>query len=123
DIHISNVYCRNARRAMYFNGLPEMNVENVLVENTAVYAQTGAQINESTGVTLRNVSVVPQKGAALMINNAKDIDVENFSCPEGLAEALIVTGSRNRDVVVESAQISAANTTLSKGAADAVTVK
>ena len=123
NIEIRNVWCRGARRAMLFNGLPEMNVENVLVENTAVYAQTGAQINESTGVTLRNVSVVPQKGAALMINNAKDIDVENFSCPEGLAEALIVTGSRNRDVVVESAQISAANTTLSKGAADAVTVK
>ena len=38
DIHIRNVWCRGARRAMYFNGLPEMNVERVTVENTQIYA-------------------------------------------------------------------------------------
>ena len=83
DIHISNVWCRGARRAMYFNGLPEMNVERVTVENARVYAQTGAQINESTSVLLRNVTVVPEKGPALMVNNVKDLMVENFTVPRG----------------------------------------
>ena len=46
---------------MYFNGLPEMNVEHVTVENTQIYARTGAQINESSDVVLRNVKVIPEE--------------------------------------------------------------
>ena len=122
DIHISNVWCRGARRAMYFNGLPEMNVERVTVENARVYAQTGAQINESTSVLLRNVTVVPEKGPALMVNNVKDLTVENFTCPEGMECALTVTGSRNRNVQIGSARITPENALLSKGAAKAVTI-
>ena len=123
NIHISNVWCRGARRAMYFNGLPEMNVERVTVENARIYAQTGAQINESTSVLLRDVQVIPEKGPALIVNNVKDLTVENFTCPEGMACAMTVTGSRNRDIRVQSPQISAENSQLSKGAAPAVTIE
>ncbi len=122
DIHISNISCRGARRAMYFNGLPEMNVERVTVENASIYARTGAQLNESTDVVLRNVHVVPAEGPALLLNNVKNLKTEQFICPEGLECALTVTGSRNRDVEVQSAQISEANAQLSKGAAPAVTL-
>lgn len=122
DIHISNVWCRGARRAMYFNGLPEMNVERVTVENARIYAQTGAQINESTAVLLRDVQVIPEKGPALLINNVKDLTVENFTCPDGMECAMTVTGSRNRDVKVQSPQISVENSQLSKGAAPAVKI-
>ncbi|MCH5335182.1 MAG: glycoside hydrolase family 28 protein [Alistipes sp.] len=109
NIDIRNVYCRGARRAMLFNGLPEMNVENVTVENTAIYAQNGAQINESTGVTFRNVKVVPEKGPALMINNAKNIEIDGFACPEGMETALTVTGSRNENIKIASKYISLSN--------------
>lgn len=123
DIYINNVWCRGARRAMYFNGLPEMNVERVTVENTCIYAQTGAQINESTDILLRNVRVVPEQGAALLLNNVKQVEVENFSCPEGLEPALKVTGSRNREITIQSAQITAENAQISPVALPAVTLK
>lgn len=123
DIHIRNVWCRGARRAMLFNGLPEMNVENVTVEDVSISSVLGAQINESTGVVLRNVTVYPRKGEALMMNNVKNVKVENFVCPEGMKSALSITGSRNEAVEVESARISAENTVLSKGAAKALVLK
>lgn len=122
DIHIKNVRCRGANRAMYFNGLPEMNVERVVVENASIYARTGAQINESSAVVLRNVRIVPEKGPALMLNNVKDFEADGFSCPEGMECAMTVTGSRNRDVRVRSEEITAANAQLSKGAAKAVAI-
>lgn len=123
DIFIRNVWCNGARRAMLFNGLPEMNVENVTLDDVSICATLGAQLNESTDVRLTNVKVYPEKGPALMMNNVKGVKIENFTCPEGMAEAMTVTGSRNREVVVESAQISEENSTLSKGAAKAVTIK
>ena len=123
DIHIRNVWCRGARRAMYFNGLPEMNVERVTVENTQIYAATGAQINESSDVVLRDVQIVPEQGPALMLNNVKNLSAEGFVCPEGLERALVVTGSRNRSIEVSSPQITGANASLPKGAAQYVAIK
>lgn len=123
NIHIKNVWCRGARRAMYFNGLPEMNVEHVTVENTHIYAQTGARINESSDVTLRNVQVIPEEGPALMLNNVKSLRVENFTCPDDLPTALQVTGSRNRDVEIRSAQITLENASLSERSAGQVTLQ
>lgn len=122
NIDIKNVRCYNARRAMLFNGLPEMNVENVRVENAQFYTKTGAQVNESTNVELKNVTVVPQQGPALSINNSKQVKVEGFVCPEGMKTALTVTGSRNQNIAVASAQISAENTACSPKAAPAVKV-
>ncbi|MBR5464332.1 MAG: glycoside hydrolase family 28 protein [Alistipes sp.] len=122
NIDIKNVRCNGARRAMLFNGLPEMNVENVKVENAWFYTTTGAQINESTNVDLKNVTVVPKQGPALSINNAKQVTVEDFTCPENMEAALTVTGSRNADIVIKAAQISTENTKLSPKAEGKVTL-
>lgn len=123
NIFIKDIRCSGARRAMLFNGLPEMNVENVRVENAQFYTTTGAQINESTNVELKDVTIVPEQGAALAINNAKQVKVENFVCPESMPTALTVTGSRNQDISIASAQITAANTQLSPKSVSAVTLQ
>lgn len=122
NISIRNVRCRGARRAMYFNGLPEMNVEHVVVENTQIYAQTGARINESSDVVLRNVRIIPEQGPALQLNNVRNLSVEGFECPAGMKCALEVTGSRNRSVEIRSVQITPTNASLSKSASQAVAI-
>ena len=123
NIDIRNVRCNGARRAMYFNGLPEMNVERVVVADAQFRTTTGAQLNESTDVVLRNVTVVPAEGPALSLNNVKRFRAENFVCPEGMPCALTVTGSRNKEVSVQSPQITAANACLSPKSASVVTIE
>ncbi|MBQ1221010.1 MAG: glycoside hydrolase family 28 protein [Alistipes sp.] len=113
NIDIRDVRCNGARRAMLFNGLPEMNVENVKVENAWFYTTTGAQVNESTNVAFKNVTIVPKQGVPLAINNAKNVVTENFICPEGLTTALTVSGSRNENIAIGSPQITAENAQLS----------
>lgn len=120
DIFIRDVWCNGARRAMLFNGLPEMNVENVRLENVAIRADLGAQINESTDVVLRNVKVFPLQGEALMINNVRNLKVEGFVCPEGMEQTLRVTGSRNQAIEISSEQISQTNSFFSRGAMGSV---
>lgn len=123
NIRIRNVWCRGARRAMFFNGLPEMNVEHVTVENTQIYARTGARINESSDVVLRNVKITPEQGPALLLNNVKNLTAEGFECPGDLPCALRVTGSRNRGIEVRSAQITPANSAFPAGAAREIAIR
>lgn len=58
NIDIKHVICRGARRAAYFNGLPEMPVSNVLIKDMEINnAQEGIVINRTDGVTLENIKI------------------------------------------------------------------
>ncbi len=101
NISISRVNCQGARRAMYFNGLPEMNVENVTVNDCNITAQLGAEIVETTGATFKNVKITPTNGAALIIKNSKNILVDNFSCPEKEG-ALTISGEKTKNIQIKN---------------------
>lgn len=72
NIRITNIVSRNAGRAMFFNGLPEMPVKNVVVKD-AVFdnPKEGIVLSQVDGVVLENVTIKHLKGAAL---KAKDTD-------------------------------------------------
>lgn len=79
DIHISNIYCKGAGRAMFFNGLPEMPIRNVTVRNVVITdAQEGAVISQADGVTLDKVRIetIDKGKEKLRIKDSKNIRVE-----------------------------------------------
>ncbi len=79
NIHIKNIRCSNAGRAMYFNGLPENPIEGIYVENAKISAKQGGEIKESKNIVLKNIDILPEKGAALKIVRCSDLTTENVS--------------------------------------------
>ena len=92
NIYVSNIVSRNARRAMFFNGLPEMNISNINVENAIITSQYGAVICESDGIKFRNVHIIQQTGPALTLQNVKNFDLKGFIYPENLPEVVKIIG-------------------------------
>jgi len=76
NIFIKNVTCNGAGRAMYFNGLPEMNVVNVTVDNVVIKSTRGAEISESTDVKLTNIKIVPEKGEPLVVRKSTNVTLD-----------------------------------------------
>lgn len=76
NIYISNVTCKGAgKKAMFFNGLPEMPIENVAVKDVIVSEATeGIVINQAKGVSFENVRI-ETKGEVLNVKNAKNLKV------------------------------------------------
>ncbi|MFA5044625.1 MAG: glycoside hydrolase family 28 protein [Paludibacter sp.] len=77
NIHIKNISCTNANRAMYFNGLPENPIEGIYVENAFISSRLGGEIKESKNIVLKNIVIKQSEGPALKILNCKDIDIQN----------------------------------------------
>jgi len=92
NIYISNIVSRNAHRAMFFNGLPEMNISNINVENTVITSRYGALICESDGIKFKNVQIIQQTGAALTLQNVKNFDLKDFKYPDNMPEAVKIVG-------------------------------
>lgn len=101
DIYVKNLVSRNARRAMFFNGLPEMNIENINVENVSISATKGAELVESKDITFKNVKIIPKEGPALILRNVKNVKIEGFEFPKSLQNAVEISG-KNKDIQLPS---------------------
>lgn len=76
DIFIKNVTAKNVGRAILFNGLPEMPIKNIHIENVTMSdAKDGVILNRADGATLKNVKVITTKGG----NNLKMQNVTNVT--------------------------------------------
>ncbi len=98
NIFIRDVYSHNSRRAMLFNGLPEMNIENIQIENAVFTSQIGAELTESTQIKFKNVGIYPREGPALILYNVKNLEAENIQIPEGMKNPVRISGQRNQDI-------------------------
>jgi polygalacturonase len=124
NIYIKDITCAGARRAMFFNGLPEMNISNVNVDNAVISSTYGVELAEADGVKLNNIRVVVAEGPALKLKNVKDITVEGFTFEGKTTEGLFVDGTRNKAINITSTSINADNTVYAGGASsDVVTLK
>lgn len=57
NIFIKDVVCRSAGQAALFNGLPEMPMKNVVIEDSRFRADKGFILNHIDGLTMKNVLV------------------------------------------------------------------
>lgn len=55
DIHIENVVCRNANRALFFNGLPEKPIENIYLKNISISAENPSEFHNCKNIQKENV--------------------------------------------------------------------
>lgn len=102
NIYIKDVICSSARRAMYFNGLPEQNIENINVENVTIHSQLGAELAESKNITFKNVNIYPLSGAALRLSNVSDVKVEGLTTDPTIETIFEVTGRKTQNVEIKS---------------------
>lgn len=102
NIYVKNIVSRNARRAMFFNGLPEMNITNIHVENAQITSLLGAEISESDGIILKNIHIEPKQGSALILNNVKNLKVESFTFPPKLQNPYEIKGTNSKNIDIDN---------------------
>lgn len=98
NIFVKDIVANQAGKAMFFNGLPEMNISNIVVENSFFTTQEGAVLSESDGVQFTNVRINPSEGPAIKLNNVKNFKSKGLSYPETLKQAFEVTGDKTKNI-------------------------
>lgn len=62
DIHIKNISCTGANRALYFNGLPEMPIKNITMENVFIASDEPGELIYCDDIKMKNVTVEARNG-------------------------------------------------------------
>ncbi|MCC9168216.1 glycoside hydrolase family 28 protein [Pontibacter harenae] len=115
DIYMKNIRVSGADEAVALQGLPEMNLQNVNIENALLKARKGITAVDADGITLKNVKVIAEKGPALTIYNSKNVEVEGLAYDETQGPVVKVLGPLTKNVKLESKDFKNASQQVSKG--------
>ena len=100
DIYIKDVVCSGAARAMYFNGIPEKNIENIVVEDCEIVSTKGADLRYSNGVQLKNVKITQSEGQGYSVANCRNVLIEDCTDASG-SESLNVFQHNSTNVKID----------------------
>jgi polygalacturonase len=78
QIHIRNVTCEGAQRALEMRGLPEMPIENVTLENIRIQSNQGVFLAEAKDITLRGVKVHARQAPVISCHNVTNLTTERL---------------------------------------------
>lgn len=123
NFHISHVYCNGANRAIFVRGLPEMHVQNIILEDMVIRSTKGIEVQEASNIVFRNINVMPRETDPVIdVVQSDHLRFDHISYPAGAALLLRISGDRTGDISLENTDTSKAKqgTTFELGASASV---
>jgi hypothetical protein len=98
DFFVRGVFCDGADRALVLNGLPEMPIRNMHLENVTVLSRRGATIADAEGVSMDACRIEPASGPVLHVIQSRGVTVSAGSYPADRGVFLRVTGGQSEGI-------------------------
>jgi len=97
DFYIDGVVCKGAETAIFVRGLPEMSIRNIQLENISMQSRNGFVCTDGAGISLKNAALYSDARTVVDIQNSTGITLENISFKP--ADVFLrVTGNRSKDI-------------------------
>ena len=112
DISIRNVNCKGALLGIQLQGLPEMLLENVVLENIRMEAENGMTCGDANNVKIKNLTLITKKAPAIDLYNSSDVVVDGLVVQSTGTPFVKVDGSSTRKVLFRNSGITNPETQL-----------
>jgi polygalacturonase len=103
NIFIRNVNCKGAFQGIFLQGLPEMNLRNVQLENIRMEANIGMICVDATEVRIKNLTLITKKSPAIEIKNGRDIEMDGVSVGNGASPVIQLSGAKSEKILLKNA--------------------
>lgn len=101
DISIKNVTCKGAYQAIYLQGLPEMNLENIHLENLTMEAENGLICMDANGITIKNLNLKTTEFPAMTFYNAKNVAMSDLILSDSTQPLISINGKKTEKINIE----------------------
>jgi len=105
DISIKNITCKGANRAIYLQGLPEMNLENINMENLIMESKKGLFCMDSRNITINNLVLLNTEYPALNLINAKDVTIEGLELSDTTQLITSIKGNKSENISINGKSV------------------
>ncbi|RDC56731.1 glycoside hydrolase family 28 protein [Pedobacter chinensis] len=117
NFYIKDVVANGADKAIFFRGLPEMNIKDIHLENVTIQARKGIEIIEATGIFLKNVNVITEDtNPVVQIQNGANVSVNGLKYKDGSTLLFNLTGEKTKGIKISATDVSKAKKSSNIGA-------
>jgi polygalacturonase len=102
NISIKNVTIKGAYQAVFLQGLPEMNLENIEISNLTAKADKGFSIIDANGIKISNVKLDIKDSNVFDIYNGKNVSLKNVEFNSTSPKAVTINGAACEDIELVS---------------------
>jgi len=104
-ISMKNITCSGALQAIYLQGLPEMNLQDISFENISIIARTGLACTDVTGLKIKGLNLVTEKGPALCIINSGKIEINDLNLSADTGICVDIRGEKSKEINIKPVNI------------------
>jgi polygalacturonase len=109
NFHISNVYCNGAEKGIFIRGLPEMHVENIVLENMVLQSKKGIDVQEATGITFRNIKIISEEtNPVIDVVQSDKLVFDNITYADGSKLLFRISGEKSKGITIKNTDASKA---------------
>lgn len=102
NITIRNVTCKGARDAVFLQGLPEMNLQNITLENIYIEADNGITCVDADGIHADGIRLITKNSPAINISNCSNIDIKKLEMMNDGHPLVSVNGKRTKSININT---------------------
>ncbi|SDG08767.1 Pectate lyase superfamily protein [Pedobacter terrae] len=111
NFYIKDIVANGAEKAIFFRGLPEMNIKDIHLENVTIKAKKGIEIIEAAGIFLKNINIIAENtNPVVMIQNGSNINISNLKYPDDSKLLFDISGEKSKAVKISGTDVSKAKT-------------
>jgi polygalacturonase len=92
NIFIRNITVKGALQAVFMQGLPEMNLENIELSNMILHADRGFSVVDANGVKIDNIELITKAKTAFEFLNCKNVQMKEIESNVDSPTAVTVNG-------------------------------
>ena len=93
NIKINNIAIKGALQAVFLQGLPEMNLENIEINNLSAEAENGFSIIDADGVKISNIKLDIKNENVFNIYNSKNVNLSAIEFNSTSNNAIAINGN------------------------------
>jgi DNA sulfur modification protein DndE len=105
DFHISNIVCKDAAKAVFIRGLPEMPISGIFMDHMTISAKKGIECMEAKNVHFSDVRLITEETDPLItVRSSRDITLNNIQYDHA-DRFITVQGESSDNIVVTDTDI------------------
>jgi polygalacturonase len=105
DIFLKNIVCSGAQRAVQIEGLPEMPIRGIELDNVQISARTGVVCVDAEGIKLTNLHITASSGPVISVRDSRDVAIDKAR-PGSAGIFLRVEGQKSRNILLKATDLS-----------------
>ena len=97
-IYLKNIICKGAARAVLLQGLPEMAIQHIELDNVMISSKTGLVCVDADQIKLTNVTIIPEDEPVFSLYDSRNVIIQNAEFPRNIEILIKLDGDKTQGI-------------------------